>query len=155
MKNLCGIIRKFIKSRGYKNGSLKIGVIDNEFSPDAFLSLKKDLSCIYFYSESHLNFDDFYKKTGIPVIIKNKPEENECDILIVRNEVSYRFPTTVKLIIETGGTDFKDSRCISDIKVSKNVETGIIGIKKSILNELAGIDNDIEGFVKKTLDTNT
>ena len=82
------IIKKLSGIYGIKDGSLALGIIAGH-KTDMALRLIKNLSlklkALYFYSEIKRDYkftEDFYKKTGIPVIIKGTPDFSECHIVL-------------------------------------------------------------------------
>lgn len=151
-KNIIPIIKKISKILGLKKGNLSLGMTKTDIPLNIFFPLRRDLKTLFLYSERE-DAEMFYKETGIPVITKMFPEENECHILIIDKEFEIDIPKSVKYIVEIGESDLNESRCISDIRL-KNYEKNLFkGVKKCVVNELVGGNSDIAGFVKKTLDT--
>lgn len=156
--NLGKLIKKAANSMGIKKGSLSLGIKSDEADIISGLKeLKNILKCIYLYTGNpgkvEKKTEEFYMSTGVPVVIKKEAGENQCDILVLKDNEISKPADSIRLIINLSKKPCYDSRSIEDIRVYTPFKLIGYGVNDCVVNELFGIDFNVKGFIKKMLDT--
>jgi len=161
-KNLDKLLIKAANSMGIKKGTLSIGIKTDEKDID-FISILREsknmLKCIFLYTknvrDSEEKAEAFYKLSGVPIVVKEKMGENQCDILVFKSGDIVKPADSVRFIINLTQTPLNDSRCAEDIKVFTPEKLKVHNINNCIINELFELTFNVKGFVKKMLDTSS
>ena len=153
INNLDKIILKAANSLGIKEGKLTLGiVVDNDF----YLAIKKiknvrsKLKTLYVYCKDTESFlkdeEDFYKSTGVPVVIKKDMLSNTCDILVYLTKEVMDFEYNGFLI---DILDITTKKGVRDIKKEVVGCDNIYNISDSVFLKIIMETFDIDSFITK------
>lgn len=152
LENLPLIVKKGAGVLGIKKGKLKLGIIANG-DMNIFRNihkLKDILKTVYIYSKEKDSFlkwgDDFFRSTGIPVVIRKGIEKNQADILIIsETDVCFK-ESDIKLTL-----DFSGERRGDEIKLKIPEIIDKYDVSNWVIASIFETGYHLDGFAKKSL----
>lgn len=152
--NMDKMVLKLANSLGIKDGKLSLGLIPG-YKTDILInkteSLKNKLKILNVFCDNRDDFlkyaDLFYGKTGVPVIIKERFDNIDCDILFNADLKKRDIGNFKGHIIDI--FEVMDCKGVKDIKTNFKENKNIYNISDAVFSKILSEPLRIDSFITK------
>lgn len=152
--NLDKIILKAASSLGIKDGKLKLGLVPEDGDTKLIqkaVNVRSKLKLLNIYSENCNDYeecaDEFFKSTGISVVLKDDFKKIDCDILVYMKDKGMNLYGFNGQLIDI--REKLDRKGIRDVKVNFDGFKNEFELSDCVLNKLLNNQFRADAFITK------